>query len=175
MSSATDLESRLAPTHLPSTSQLQEEAQKTLKPTDEDKEDKARAEVVANPKSNDRYSFEINYTDGRGKQWKGEFETKILTIGEREISGLIQARKKGNSNIESFSALTIELHLMISHLQCSLTKRPKWAENLEELYDFGILQEIYEEVASHEAFFLGWGPDQSDSEGQRQDGDSGTP
>lgn len=175
MSSAAELGKRLAPDHLPDTAQLKDEAQKALKPTDEDKEAKERAAVVDNPKSKDRYTFEIDYKDGRGKQWKGEFETKILTVGEREISGLIQARKKVNSNIESFSALTIELHLMLAHLQCSLTKRPKWAENLEELYDFSIIQEIYEEVASHEAFFLGWGSNQSDSEGKRQDGDGGTP
>lgn len=108
------------------------------------------------PRQKDEYSFDLEYIDGRNNAWKGRFTNKILTIRERQLSGIMRARLAGGVPAESLDPLTAELNLIISHLTFSLTARPDWAKDLQSLNDIQLLQAIYTEVASHEAGFFGW-------------------
>jgi len=108
------------------------------------------------PKSQSEYTFNLDYTDTRGKHWVGEFTSKILTIRERQFMGAMRSRMSGGAAIESLDSLTIELNLMTAHMTYSLIKRPQWAAQPGEMKDVSLIQAIYEEVAAHEARFLGW-------------------
>ena len=136
--------------HLQDTSALKEEVEKSVKGQGEKTID------LKDPKAAKSYTFSLDYTDAHGKTWAGSFTTKILSIGERQLVGALRARMSGGAQVESLDALTVEINLMLAHLAYSLTDKPKWADNLAELEDVGVVQAIYSEVASHEAYFLGW-------------------
>lgn len=142
------------PPHL---TNLREDAEAALEAVNapQEKEEGAPQPSPPNPKDGREYQFTLSYRDRRGKLWTGEFTSKILTIRERQAVGIMRARLANGLPFESLDALTLELNLMIAHMTFSLTARPKWAEELDKLDDFGVLQAIYQEVASHEAHFLG--------------------
>lgn len=118
---------------------------------------KAEVEApVQDPRNNNEYEFDIEFRDARGKFWSGKFKNKILTIHERQLVGTLRSRFAGGQPIESLDGLTIEINLMVAHLIYSLADKPQWAENLRTLEDPAIIQAIYAEVSSHEAYFLGW-------------------
>jgi len=108
------------------------------------------------PRALPEYTFEFKYKDGSGKDWSGEFVSKIPTIQDRQGIGILRAQLSGGLPSNSLDPLTSELNLIIAELTFRLKERPKWAENLRAILDFGLVQALYEEVASHEAFFFGW-------------------
>jgi hypothetical protein len=156
-----DLKNRLAAPHLEEVSA-------------EDLKAEAAEAVGAVPKEADNpdlrghkeYTFTINYKNARGKVYKGEFTNKIITIRERQQIGIIRARLQGGLNSSAFDPLTEEINLMIAHLMVSLKEFPKWAEDIAGIEDVELLQTIHAEVASHEAYFFGWGSDEAKSEGE---------
>jgi hypothetical protein len=106
------------------------------------------------PKAKPEYPFVLNWKDGRGKVWTGEFVTKILSIGERQLAGALRARFS-SVPLAQLDALTNHLNEMIAHLSFSLTKRPDWAKDLREIQNPDLVQAIYDEVSSHEVTFFG--------------------
>ena len=114
------------------------------------------------PRAEKQYTFQLDYKDARGKVWKGQFTTKILSIHERSQVGAMRAMLSAGQPLQSLDAMTVELNLMVAHMAFSLTEKPKWAENLRTLEDPGVLQAIYTEVDSHESYFLGWRAPQED-------------
>jgi len=159
ISDESSLADRLKPEHLPTTAEL-----KTRLESESVKAKTKAVDLNEDPKARKEYTFDFNYTDARGKVWEGEFTHKIPTLAQRDLIDMLQARKKMNMPVESFSAMAANRHLMISHLEVCLTKRPDWANDLERLYDPKIIGKLYEEAASHEAYFLGWDADISGSE-----------
>lgn len=111
---------------------------------------------IDDPKFQEEYSFEFNWKDGRNKIWSGHFVNKILSISELQAVGVLRAKLSGGLDFASLDPLTSEINLMVSHLSYSLIEKPKWAEDLRSLLDVSLLQEIYGEVASHEATFFGY-------------------
>ena len=164
MIDAAELKNRITPTHLLDPESLEV-------PTDEDlKGQVSRATAVLDgpaneptkpdPRGEKSYTFQLDYEDARGKKWAGQFTNKILNIHERQKVGTMRAMLSGGQPFDSLDELTSELNLMVAHLAFSLTEKPKWAANLRALEDYQLLQAIYEEVNSHESYFLGWGPHQ---------------
>ena len=165
MTMNSEVESRLNPVHikppdledeeLPTDEELKKQTEKAASEIEDspEKEKKSRAD---DPRSHREFTFSINYIDANGKAWIGDFTTKILSIHERQKVGILRSQLGGGMPVESLDAMTVELNLMIAHLTFSLTARPKWAETLRNLEDFAVVQAIYTEVASHEAYFLGW-------------------
>ena len=151
---AQEIHDRLQPKHLLETSdedlkkQVEEATQAPQTEPDPDAPD---------PRGEKKYTFQINYTDARGKVWKGQFVNHVLSIHERQQVGVMRSILGGGRPLESLDALTVEINLMVAHLMHSLDQRPEWAKNLRNLEDPGLLQAIYTEVDSHESFFLGWG------------------
>jgi hypothetical protein len=151
---AQEIHDRLDPKHLMTASEEELKAQvaETAKAVDETPDPDA-----PDPRGEKKYTFQINYTDARGKVWKGQFTNHILSISERQQVGVMRSILGGGRPLESLDALTVEINLMVAHMMQSLDKRPDWAKNLRTLEDPGLLQAIYTEVDSHESFFLGWG------------------
>lgn len=150
-----NLQKRLAPEHLvdlpADTEDLKTEIENTVEP-----EKKAVVDRLDDPRNNERYTFTLRHTDARGKLWEGTFTSKILTIGERQLMGVMRSRYQGGTPLEALDAQTAEINLQLAHLSYALVDYPRWAEKLRDLNDPGVVNAIYREVASHEAFFLGW-------------------
>ena len=154
---AREIQERLAPTHLtepdtPSEAELREQVEGASVP------EKPKPEEGPDPRGEKLYTFSIEYTDARGKEWKGQFTSKILSIHERSQVGATRAMLAGGQPTSSVDPLTAELNLCVAHMTWSLVKRPDWAENLRALEDPALLQAIFAEVDSHESYFLGWLP-----------------
>lgn len=146
-----DVQRRLEPSHLSLEDDvLKEDLERKIAPEENETVD------PDDPKAQKEYTFKLNYTDGRGKVWNGEFTNKILSIKERQLVGALRSQYSGGLPVESLDALTVEMNLMLAHMAYSLTAKPKWADNLRDLEDVALVQAIYGEVASHEAIFFGW-------------------
>lgn len=156
MPAVENLQETLTPSHLipdipESPEALKEDVEKAI--SAKDKITKLKEDH--DPKLQREYSFTLNWEDGRGKVWDGEFTNKILTIRERQQAGVMCSRLNGGLPAGSLDILTDSNNMILSHLTFSLTKKPEWANNLFDLLDVALLQAIYEEVASHEARFFG--------------------
>ncbi len=163
MTETTDLAKKLAPEHLPTTAEMKAQLENVST---------GPKKLEPNPRDQVEYTFQFSHKDARGRMWEGEFIHKIPSLAQRDLIDMLQARKKGNMPVESFSAMAAERHLYLAHLEVCLTKRPKWANNLDDLLDPAIVEKLYQEAASHEAHFLGWLPYPSSGTEERQDGDS---
>lgn len=150
-----NLQKKLAPDHLvdlPEDDQdLKDEIQSAIDP-----EQKVVEDRLNDPRNAEQYTFTLRHRDARNKLWEGTFTSKILSIGERQLVGVMRSRYQGGATLESLDASTADLNLKLAHLSYSLVNYPKWAERMRELKDPGVIDAIYQEVASHEAFFLGW-------------------
>lgn len=107
------------------------------------------------PRSQRSYTFDFKYKDGNGKDWTGKFTSEVPDIRTRTMIGSLQAQLSNNVPSDALEPGVRRLNLILAHLTFSLVKRPKWAQDLGALFDPGLLNAIYEEVAQHEATFLG--------------------
>jgi hypothetical protein len=126
--------------------------------TDDLVNDSINADKVSemdDPKLNEEYEFDFCWKDRRGNKWEGHFKNKILSIAEQQAVGILRSRLAGGIPIESLDLMTNELNLIIAHLSISLIVKPEWAEDLRSLKHIDLLQDLYKEVASHEAMFFG--------------------
>lgn len=159
------IEEQLEPTHLTneddswivSDDELKRQVEASVPP-----ENLAKTPDKPDPRSEKSYTFQVDFKDVRGKIWKGQFTNQILSIHERQRVGVMRSMLGGGQPIPSLDPMTIELNLMVAHMTYSLKERPTWAENLRSLEDPAVLQHIYEEVDSHESYFLGWGTPQGE-------------
>jgi hypothetical protein len=111
------------------------------------------------------YTWQFSWTDGRGRTWSGQFRNKVLSVRDRQMVGILRARLAAGVPLEALDDMTAEVNLMIAHLTYSLAERPAWAKDLAALDDVRLLQEIYLEVADHEATFFGYRPASPAGEG----------
>lgn len=150
MSDVANLQDRLIPSHLlPETEEgLKEEVNEAVVKIDE-------KEPVKDPRDEEEYTFQLKFTDGRGKLWQGRFVNRIVNIHDQQLIGVMQSRLGGGQPLNSLDALIAELNMMVAHLTRSLKDRPDWAKNLLAITNYEIVQAIYMEVASHEAHFHG--------------------
>jgi hypothetical protein len=159
MTTPTELAERLEPKHLtdaaaavPSkTDDLKAEVERAVEPP------QAEEQKLDDPKLEEKYAFHFDWKDRRGRRHVGDFVNQILSIRDRQLAGVMRARLAGGMPQESLDPLTDELNLMVSHMAFSLVEKPDWANELRDVKDPALLQEIYKEVLSHEATFLGWG------------------
>jgi hypothetical protein len=146
------VEARMNPDHL-TVDDLAEEVRETAdvvtKPPEKHPE--------ADPKAQREYTWDFEWTDGRGKVWKGSFTNRVPDIRTRQLIGALRAQCSNNMPVESLDGMTQEMNLVLAHLTFSLVKRPKWADDLSGLFDFQLLQALYTEVVEHEGTFLGYG------------------
>ena len=150
---AEEIAKRLQPTHLQAaTAGSIKEAveQETQGPAPQSPEDEAKAD----PRARNPYTFDFRWTDGRGQTWEGRFVTHMPTPLDLIRAGIMQARLLGNAPKDSVDAFTDEIAFMISRLSFTLDARPEWFNDPLGMTDaIPLIQAIYEEVASFEAFF----------------------
>jgi len=148
-----ELAKRLTPTHLEqATAGSIKEAieQETQGPPPQSPEDEAKAD----PRARNPYTFNFKWTDARGKLWEGRFVTHMPTPLDLIRAGIMQARLLGNAPKDSVDAYTDEIAFMISRLSFTLEERPEWFNDPLGMTDaIPLIQAVYEEVASFEAFF----------------------
>lgn len=132
----------------------------------------AVVEKLDDPKLKETYDFTIDYTNARGRTWRGPFTNKILDFDDISKVGIIKANMFGGMPIHCFDAYTIDHNEKLAHLTVSLVSRPDWCEGgkLSRLKDKGLLDAIYAEVSSHEVTFLGSETDQKAGDGGSGDG-----
>jgi hypothetical protein len=125
-----------------------------------------------NPRARRNYSFNFEYTDDRGKIWKGLFTNQCLSPNQKLQVGVLKGNLLGRMPYESVDAYTRELAERIAHMTISLIKRPPWAKELGDILDENLIHRIYEqEVLAHEGTFHGRESDQAEGEKAAQDGD----
>lgn len=153
---AEDLDDRLTPKHLMENMETAADIQKRLE-TKENPQEIADRKLADDPRANEQYTFNLNYMDGRGKVWTGEFTTKILNAMELTRAGQFMGIMAAPVPYRDLDPLAQEVVLMRANLQLCLVKKPKWAEKLEEIRDITIMQAVYSEVDGHKAYFHKWG------------------
>lgn len=107
------------------------------------------------PKAKEEYRFSFNWKDDRGKVWTGDFINKALTIAEQQAVAVMTASFGGAMPVGSMTDFMRTLNQAIAHMSYSLKKKAAWAKDLRKLHDPDLIFALYEEVASHEATFLG--------------------
>lgn len=155
MALSKEQEERLRPKHL-TTDEEKEEVTKKAEETLSVVAGEEKKDPEGDPKAQREYTFEFEWKDGRGKVWKGRFTNEVLSIHKRRLVGVLRAQLGNNIPVESLDTFTQEVNLILAHLSFSLIKKPKWADDLGEQDDVRLIQEIYSEVAEHEATFLGY-------------------
>jgi hypothetical protein len=121
------------------------------------------------PRLKEDWTFPFSYTDLVGREWKGEFTNRILSVDQINQVGVIRARLCGNAPIDALDMTTLNNAEAHAHLTVSLIKRPKWAVDLGKLKDPEILRRLYVEVSSHEDIFHGREPHQAAGAGGKGD------
>lgn len=149
----------------PSADELKDAVQKEIDDADQADADELdetgavdpdRAAKEKDPKLEREYTFHLDWRAGpESKRWYGRFTTKILSIQEKLLVGQLRARMARGQPYDSLDPLTQELYLMLATFSVALTGRPEWAKDFGKIDDIRVLQEIYQEVVSHEATFLG--------------------
>lgn len=125
------------------------------------------AEPEKDPRNEKEYTFAFRYKAPHGsKTYAGQFTNRVLSIAQRQMVGMLRARYSGGTPYEQLDFFTAELNAMIAHLDLSLLKRPQWADKLTELEDVELVRALYQEVALHEATFLGHAQDKAPSPAQ---------
>ena len=138
-------------------------------PTDELKQavtdliDKPLEEITAtpeepeaghDPRDSEEWSFTLDFSDRRKKQWSGRFVNKILTLGEQQLVTNAKARFCGGMPLESIDNAMLALNEAIAHMTFSLQELPTWAEDLRQLHDASIVFALWEKVRSHETRYF---------------------
>lgn len=110
-----------------------------------------------NPRTEEEYVFDFKWKDARGEVWKGKFKNQILSVGQQQLVGALQAQMGGGQPYITLDAMTQEINLMVAWMTFSLDPkaRPSWAKDFRALKSVSLLQALYGEVASHEATFHG--------------------
>jgi hypothetical protein len=103
------------------------------------------------------WTFAFSWTDERKKTWEGTFTNKILSIAERQQAAILEAKLCGGLPYDAIDPATRNVNHAIAHMVFSLRDSPPWAKDLRKLEDALLVIAIYQEVASHEATFFGFG------------------
>lgn len=149
----TELAERLRPKHLENVT-TEGLAQEIERETQGPEPQAPEAEAEKDPRSSNPYTFDFDWTDPRGTRWQGRFQTRMPTPMDLMRAGVMQARLLGSAPRESVDAFTEEIAYIISRLSFVLIERPDWfADPLSMVDAVPLLQQIYGEVASFEAFF----------------------
>lgn len=111
-------------------------------------------EPTVDPRDSKEYTFKVNWTSPRGETFAGEFTNRILSFGDRRRKAVLRSQLLAGQPAISFEFTDRDRETTIAHLKVSLVKFPKWAEDLDQLFDEELLYVIWEEVASHEARFF---------------------
>ncbi len=136
--------------------QATEDAAKAIRRRlDAKKEDTEADKEAADPKAQEEYTFQFKWTDGNGKLWKGTFTNRVLTHTDRQWVGALQSEWQLGKPHDSIDPEVSAMNYMLAHMTATLKHDVDWAKDIRKLHSTELLQELYKEVASHEATFHG--------------------
>lgn len=141
-----DLVSKLSMDHLKDTKDLVADVEEAVE---------GKRPEIPDPRGQREYTFDFKWDDSSGKLWSGKFTSRILTLGEQSLVGVLRAKLSANVPYDSLDDFTKELNFLVATLTYALKDRPKWADDLRKLDDIALLQALYAEVSAHEATFRG--------------------
>ena len=124
------------------------------KPLEELASNEPEAPPGKDPRDSEEWSFELDFTDRRGKKWQGYFSNKILSLGEQQLVTNTKARFCGGMPLESIDGGMLALNEAMAHMTFSLIDTPTWAEDLRQLNDAAIVFALWEKVRSHETRYF---------------------
>jgi hypothetical protein len=104
----------------------------------------------SDPRDQESWTFQFDWTDSRGKRFAGRFTNRILTLGLLQRVAAAQAAMQQGQPVESFSPAMLVINNAISHMIFSLTERPAWAKDLTALTSVELVMKLWEKVRSHE-------------------------
>lgn len=106
------------------------------------------------PRSQNPYTFQFDWTDARGHRWQGAFTVHYPTPMDIMRAGVMQARMNGSTPRDALDPLTDEIAFIVSRLSYTLDKRPGWFKDPTAIIDgVPLLQAVYERVVDFEQFF----------------------
>lgn len=142
-----------------------DDMRKQLEEEMETQKDQDLTKQEQDPRTKEEYVFDFEWRDGRGKVWRGRFKNQILSIGQQQLAGALQAQMGGGQPYNTLDGLTQEINLMVAWMTFSLDQkqRPLWALDFRAIKNVSLLQALYQEVASHEATFHGLGETETPS------------
>ena len=119
------------------------------------KEETEVEKEAADPKAQEEYTFPFKWTDANGKLWKGTFTNRVLTHSDRQWVGALQSEWQLGKPHDSMDPEVAAMNYMLAHMAATLKGDEDWAKDLRKLHSTDLIQELYKEVASHEATFHG--------------------
>lgn len=132
---------------VPTTSELRSQVEKTTSTTVE--------EAQEDPRDQEEWTFEFEWTDARKRTWKGSFTNHILTMGEQQQVASFKSRCLGGVPWESIEPQIRLLNTAVAHMEFSLASdRPSWAKDLRAIRDPSLVYALWDKVTSHEARFF---------------------
>lgn len=108
----------------------------------------------ADPRDQEVYTFQFDWTDARGKRWQGEFTNKILDFSEQQAVAILKSKFNGGQPIESMDPTILALNGTVAHMTFSLKSCPDWAKDLRKIKDLSLIAELGKEVDSHESYYF---------------------
>lgn len=123
----------------------------------------SRKEAQEQEQVPDRYTFEIDVTDSRGKRFQGRFTTRAPTIEDMINVGRLKAAFLPEGAVDDPVSAT--LNHMTCHLAVVLESKPSWW-NPYKFYTSDPLVAVHREVAAYEARFLGTGQESGAESGE---------
>lgn len=84
-----------------------------------------------------------------GKTYSGDFTFKRLTIADVGRVGAEIARLNGGNPVDQTTEF---INTMLAHFKFGIVSAPEWW-NPNELYDLGIVREVFEAQMAHETSF----------------------
>ncbi len=148
------LEERLKPTHLIEAAQAEQIKETVEQETADLSAQAPEPDPGDDPKAQNPYVFDFEWTDPQGSVWKGRFQTHMPTPLDIIRAGVMQSKLLGGAPKASVDALTDEVAFMVSRLSFCLDERPDWFTDPLSLTDgIPLIQAVFEEVAAFEAYF----------------------
>ena len=117
-------------------------------------EAEAEAAPKADPRDSERWTFQFEYKDPRGKVWSGTFTNKILTVAEQQAANALTGRFAGGVPVEALEPGARELNAGLAHMTYSLEESAEWAKDLRALHDTSLVLSLWTKVWSHEAHYF---------------------
>jgi hypothetical protein len=172
-----DLTKKLAMTHLQkSDEELRLQAEERADASEKTRE--VPPEKKPDPRDQEVYTFPFQYTDLKGKVYKGTFTNHVLSIGDKMNVSALESSFNGGQPYDSIEDVQKIVNRGIAHMTFSLRKReaqspPKWADNLRLLKDEDLVLALFAEVSAHEGTFHGRTSSQESGEDATGDAPAG--
>lgn len=145
-----------------------------LKAASEDESPLSLPEVTEDPRDNELYPFNLDFTDSRGKRHHGRFVNKIQTIGMRQKIGILQAKLAGGVSYDLLDPETLYVNRVVATLAHTLVEKPKWANDLINMVDWELVMAIHAKTVDHENHFFRRGPTETSGSESAQGRDEPT-